>query len=205
MSQPWEPAAVGLRQPCRRSGTCRTRFRKTIVKKLKREGPGRGVSSIRQTHVGFGGLPGRRRPGEPPGAQPRPGDICAQEQGHREAMARPPPQQSPDPAGGLPGARKRFHSELSIQGYEETKPSDDAALQKTGERTRRGPEPQTHSTCSQLCDGQNFAPPPPGKKNHVLGTWPERTRRSVSCKITRDKTSSLKHEKKKTQEVRREN
>lgn len=181
------------------------RFRKTIVQKLKREGPGRGVSSIRQTHVGFGGLPGRRRPGEPPGAQPRPGDICAQEQGHRQAMARPPPQQSPDPAGGLPGARKRFHSELSIQGYEETEPSDDAALQKTGERTRRGPEPQTHSTWSQLCDGQNFAPPPPGKKNHVLGTWPERMRRSVSWKITRDKTSSLKHEKKKTQEVRREN
>lgn len=100
MSQPWEPAAVGLRQPCRRSGTCRTRFRKTIVKKLKREGPGRGVSSIRQTHVGFGGLPGRRRTGEPPGAQPRPGDICAQEQGHREAMVRGPRLSSPQTLRG---------------------------------------------------------------------------------------------------------
>lgn len=83
-------------------------------------------------------------------------------------MARPPPQQSPDHAGGLPGARKRFHSELSIQGYKETEPNDDAALQKTGERTRRGPEPQTHSTCSQLCDGQNFGPHP-GKKKSRLG------------------------------------
>lgn len=53
----------------------------------------------------------------------------------------------------------------------------------------------------------SWNPPSTGKKkkNHVLGTWPERTRRSVSCKITRDKTSSLKHKKKKSQEVRREN
>lgn len=164
------------------------------------------VSRVSDRHtLDLGACQGGGAPGNPQVLSQDPGTSVPRSRATGRPWCVAPASAVPRPCGGPAWSSQTFSLRAQHSGIQETEPSDDAALQKTGERTRRGPEPQTHSTWSQLCDRQNFAPPPPGKKNHVLGTWPERTRRSVSCKITRDKTSSLKHEKKKTQEVRREN